>query len=324
MRRIVIILALVVASSLVGTTLPSSAAGGLAWDQVTKFSMDGTIPEPNFAQDFQTASQPPEEQPQHRGMFGGIQNSINAAMGAMQMFKTGIAERHYVAGSLERVDNVAQQTATITDCNARTITYLNLAKKTYRVVSMDQPQAPQSAPQGRPQPQRERPVQDDNTRMKIAYTSQALGPKQLEGTNTDGYKATMAITVMRPGEAPQTMNTVLTEYVAGYPEPHQTCRSPRMEMGEGPGAGPMANNMQMTQMINEAMRTPSGDPRFTITSNGPALPSGRLDMFMVYQLAGQQSNGRSFATIVERGNVRQVSDTDKSIFGVPPDFTKET
>lgn len=323
MRRIAIVFALVIASSLMATTLPSNAAGGLAWDQVTKFSMDGSIPEPNFAQDFQTASQPPDQPKQHGGMFGGFQNSINAAMGAMQMFKTGIAERHYVAGSFERTENVAQQTATITDCNARTITYLNLAKKTYRVVSMDQPQAPQAAP-GKPSPQGTPSFQDDGTSLKIAYSSQALGPRQLDGTNTDGYKATMEITIMRPNESPQTMNTVLTEYVSSYAQPHQTCRSFHMPMGGGPGAmGAMGNNMEMTRMINEAMRTSSGNPRFTVTASGPALPSGRLDMFTVYQMAGQQSNGRGFVTIMERGNVHQIDDGDKSIFGVPPDFTKE-
>src|SRR5579884_3387215 len=156
MRRI-FGLALVFTATLSTTIPPAYAAGGLAWDPVTKFSRDGTIPDPNFAQDFQTASAPPAQSKQHGGMFGGIQNSINAATAAMQTFKTGIAERHYVAGSLERVDNLGQQTATITDCNARTITYLNLAKKTYRVVSMDQPEQPRSvstAGPSRPEPAR--------------------------------------------------------------------------------------------------------------------------------------------------------------------------
>jgi hypothetical protein len=258
-------------------------------------------------------------------MFGALQNSIGAAMGGLQMLQRGIAERHYVAGSFMRVDNVAEQTAVIVDCAARTTTYLNLAKKTYRVVSLDQPQKPSGAGPGSGPREEARPVQDDGTRYKIAYASQALGPKKIDGTNTDGYKADMTVTVMRPNSNPQTMNTNLTEYLSSYAEPHQSC--PPMYVGIGPGGGgggqgPMAT-MQMTHVINAAMRTPGGDPRFTFSSTGPTLPSGRLDLFSVYQFTGQ-GGGRGFATILERGNVHQINDGDKSIFGVPPDFTKET
>lgn len=324
MRGIAAINVGVLAFSLVATALPSSAAGGLAWDQVTKFSMDGSIPEPNFAQDFQTASQSPQEQPQHRGIFGGIQNSIGAAMGGLQMLQQGIAERHYVAGSFTRVDNVAQQSAIIIDCAARTMTYLNLAKKTYKVVSLDQPEKPSGGGPGSG-PREAAPTRDDGTRYKIAYASQSLGPKKIEGLNTDGYKADMTITVTKPNSNPQTMNTNLTEYLSSYAEPHQTC--PPMYVGMGPGGGgggrgPMAT-MEMTHVINSAMRTPGGDPRFTFSATGPTLPSGRLDLFSVYQFVGQ-GGGRAFATILERGNVRQINDGDKSIFGIPPDFTKET
>ncbi|MBV8602832.1 MAG: hypothetical protein JO359_14810, partial [Candidatus Eremiobacteraeota bacterium] len=129
------------------TALPAFAATGIAWDQVTRFSMDGSVPQPNFGPDFQAASQPA---PQRGGMFGGMTNAM-AAMG--HMLQSGIAERHYVAGNLRRTDQVAEQTATIVNCGARTITYLDLGKKTYRVVSMDQPTTPSSggsSPRGNP------------------------------------------------------------------------------------------------------------------------------------------------------------------------------
>jgi hypothetical protein len=307
------------------TTEPSAAASGLAWDQVTKFSMDGTVPEPSFAQDWQTASQPAPQQ-QHGGMFGGMSAQINSAMAMAQSMKTGMAERHFVAGNLSRTDNLAAQTATIVDCSARTIMYLDLAKKTYRVVSMDQPQTATHSG-GRPEGSGS-PMQDDGTRFKIAYTSQALGQKPIDGVNTDGYKAAMTITITKSDGSSQTMQTNLTQYVSSYGQPSQSCPAGRMAMSGMPGMGgpmaAMASNANMTHMINEAMRTPSGDQRFTMTSSGPPLPSGRLDMFSVYQFQGRNSQGRAFATIIERGNVHPVSDTDKSIFGVPPDFTKES
>lgn len=308
--------------ALFANSLPCAAAGGLAWDQVTKFSMDGSVPQPNFAQDFQAASQPAQKQPQHGGMFGGMNAAIDNAMGAMQMMKTGIAERHYVAGSFERTDNLAQQTATITDCSARTITYLDLAKKTYRVVSMDRPQQPGPTAGNRPE-QPAAPRDDDGTRYKIAYASQSLGPRQIDGVNTDGYNASVAFTILRPNSDPQTMNSTVTEYVSAYAQPQQSCA--RFAVAGGAGAmGAMAGNMNMTRMINSAMRTPNGDPRFTVTASGPPIPSGKLDLFSFYQVSAQSAQGRGFVTIIERGNVRQINDGDMSIFGVPADFTKES
>ncbi len=308
------------------TTVPSDAATGLAWDQVTKFSMDGTVPEPSFAQDWQTASQPAPQQQQHGGMFGAISAQMNSGMAFAQSMRTGMAERYFVAGNLSRTDNLAAQTATIIDCAARTITYLDLAKKTYRVVSMDQPQSAPRSGGGRPD-RPNSPMEDDGTRFNIAYTSQVLGRKPIEGVNTDGYKAAMTITITKSDGSSQTMQTNLTQYLSNYGQPVQSCPAGRMAMAGIPGAGPMAamaSSMNMTHMMNDAMRTPSGDLRFTMTANGPQLPTGRLDMFSVYQFQGQNSQGRGFATIIERGNVHPVSDTDKSIFGIPPDFTKES
>jgi len=329
MRRSVALVALfALCSGIVLTVSPSDAATGLAWDQVTKFSMDGTVPEPNFGQDWQTASQPAQQQQQHGGMFGAMSAQINSAMAIAQSMKTGMAERHFVAGNFERTDNVAAQTATIVDCAARTITYLDLAKKTYRIVSMDQPQsAPRPGAGG--SHESNSPMQDDGTRFKIVYASQALGPKQIEGVNTDGYKAAVTMTITKSDGSSQTMQTNLTQYVSSYGQPMQSCPGGRMAMAgmSGGGPGPMAammSSMNTTHMINDAMRTPNGDLRFTVSSSGPPLPSGRLDMFSVYQFQAQNGQGRGFVTLIERGNVHTVSDTDKAIFGIPPDFTKES
>jgi len=327
MRRTVALVALfALCFGFAVTTAPSAAATGLAWDQVTKFSMDGSVPEPNFGQDWQTASQPAPQQ-QHGGMFGAMTAQMNAGMAAIQSMKTGMAERHFVAGNLERTDNVAAQTATIVDCGARTMTYLDLAKKTYRVVSMDQPQ---SAPHSGGGPQsRNSPMQDDGTKFHIAYASQALGPKQIDGVNTDGYKAAMTITITKADGSSQTMQTNVTQYVSSQGMPAQSCLAGRMANAGMPGGGAagmaaMMSSMNTTHMINDAMRTPNGDQRFTFSSTGPPMPSGRLDMFTVFQMQAQNSQGRGFASIIERGDVHPVSDMDKSIFGVPPDFTKET
>ncbi|MGH7716024.1 MAG: hypothetical protein ACREML_08520, partial [Vulcanimicrobiaceae bacterium] len=217
---------------------------------------------------------------------------------------------------------------TIVDCSARTITYLDLAKKTYRVVSLDQPQTAARAGRGAPA-EAGSPMQDDGTRFKVAYTSQALGAKAVEGVNTEGYKAAMTITITKSDGSSQTMTSDMTQYVSSYGQPAQTCPAGRFAMAgmPGGGAGPMgamSSSMSMTHMINQAMRTPNGDPRFTFSSSGPTLPSGRLDMFSAYQFQSEKSKSRGFTAIIERGNVHPVSDSDKVIFGVPADFTKES
>jgi hypothetical protein len=300
--------------SFLAVCAPAGATGGLAWDSVTKFSMSQTAPQPgDFATDFKPAAQPPPATPDHGGMFGlGGMMAKAQAMGAM--FANGMAQRHYAAGNLLRVDDPGSQTATITDCRARTLTTLNYADKTYRVESLDAldhgPSHAPSAPSG-PAPQ----TPQDNTKMNIVVTTSALGSKEFSGTSADGYQADMKITVIPESGDPKTMDMLMTSYFSGTAEPTQSCYH-AME----PGAmGRAAMNMGLMQHVMAAMRTPKGDPRFTISASGPALPIGRLSLFTVF--APQSSKG-GFTILTENGNVRPISDSDASVFAVPAGFTK--
>ncbi len=122
-----------------GPLAPARAAtSGLAFDSVTRFKMGGDARKHRpgtFDADFEQASQHRKPAGGGGGMFGQMKAAMEAATSATAMFQNGIAERHYIAGARERTDDVAGQKATITDCSARTITTLDLAKKTYRVVS---------------------------------------------------------------------------------------------------------------------------------------------------------------------------------------------
>ena len=116
--------------TLAGFPLTVAAPNGLAWDSVTKVVTNAdpsTLQPGSFDTDYAAAAAAP---PSGGGMAGQV--------------KQGIAEQHYAAGSKDRTDNVAQQTATIVDCVARTITTLDLRRKTYNVVSMDQSASPSS------------------------------------------------------------------------------------------------------------------------------------------------------------------------------------
>jgi hypothetical protein len=299
------------------TAAAASAATGLAWDSVVKFSMDGTTPQPgDFTSDFQTASQAATPPPQRGGLFGAINNAVGAATAAMSSLRSGFAQRHFNAGSMHRSDDLAAGTATIVDCQARTISTLDLAKKTYRVTSLDAPLPPvQSSGAARSAPG---PLPtDDGSKINIKVTSAALGSKTIEGVQTDGYASTMTTTVTKPTGESQSADMTMTSYLSQYAQPSEGCSS--FPVAAAPGAG--MPNMAMYQSMMRAMTTPNGDPRITVSASGPTQPPGRFPMFTA--IAPKASNGRGgFAMMVENGDVRQVSDADKSIFGVPADFTK--
>jgi hypothetical protein len=322
-HRLIISVAIVVAFA--AQLAPASAANGLAWDAVTKLvTSDASSLQPgSFTSDFQTASQPP---PSHGGMFGKLQN---AAEGAMASFKNGTAERHYVAGSKTRIDMVALQTATIVDCSARTLTTLDLKAKTYRVTSLDHPSTPGSASGGpsRPEP---RPT-DDGTKVAIVVTTKSLGPKQIESNNTSGYSADMKMTVTKPGQDPQTSDMTTTGYYTGTPMPSVSCHAPvdsgsASRYGGGGGSGAQMSGSMLSSYATamSALRDSKGNPRFTVSASGPSLPVGDLSLWDIVSFQGQgSSEGRAFSILMERGNVRSISDSDP-IFSVPSDFTQQT
>jgi hypothetical protein len=304
------------ALAVAGACLPAGAATGIAWDSVVKLAMDGSVPAPgNFADDFQTASQTSTPPPQRGGLFGGITNAIGAAGYAMGAMRNGFAQRHYVAGNFVRSDDLNAQTATVVDCQARTITTLDLAKKTYRVASLDAPVAPApSGPSGRPAPGAA--PTDDGSKIDIKMTGSALGPKTIDNLPTDGYAFTMATTVTKPGAQPQTMNVAMTAYYSAFSQPAESCG----RAGIAAPAAPGVPNMAMYQQMMRAATAPSGDPRVTVSASGPAPPAGRFPLYTA--ISPKASGAGSFAMLIENGHVRQISDADKNIFGVPPDFVK--
>ncbi len=305
------------AAALCAALAPSAAfaADGSAFDSVTKFSMGGGPVEPgDFATDFAAAAAAPTPPPRPGGMLGALGGAMaGMAQSGMAMFANGIAERHYVAGQLRRVDEVAAGTATITDCKARTLTMLDLNKKTYRVVSMDNPQ-PAAAPA---QPAGPRPAYTipPDARFDLTVTNSALGPKTVFGMQTEGYASHMVTTSTENGQT-HTGEFDLTLYVAGQPgADNGACGS------AGPSTGPP---MAAAMAGMAAALTSHADPRFTVHSSGPAIPFGRFTPYLASAPKSGGSGGGaqgSFAMIEERANLRSISDADP-VFSVPPGFTK--
>jgi hypothetical protein len=85
--------------------------------------------------------------------------------------------------------------------------------------------------------------------------------------------------------------------------------------------------MNQYAMAQRAMTTKN--PRFTVTSSGPAIPTNRFALFTLTTMGGSSASAGSgaggppggFATIMERGHERAIT-SDDPIFTIPPDFTR--
>jgi hypothetical protein len=270
----------------------------------------------SFDADFKAASE--VKMSEGGGMLGKLRA---ASENAMAMMKNGTAERHYIAGNKERTDQIAAQTATILDCAARTLTTLDLKNKTYKVESLDHPAGPGGPPttgSSRPAPT----ATDDGSKVAIALTTKSLGPKQLSGENANGYSSDMKTTLTKANGESNTNDMLVTAYYSGTSQPRVACPGSAYATtsaavhAPGPQAAPMMTSYAVAM---RALRTPSGDPRFTVTSSGPALP---VDKLPLWELVTFQK-GQNFGILSERGNLHSVSDSDP-VFSVPSDFTKQS
>jgi hypothetical protein len=301
------------------TALPISAtaaSSGLAWDAVMKFSMDAdpsSLQPGPFDSDFAAAAavQAPDQ-----GGGGGIFNQMHKAaamaQAMQQMMKTGTAEHHYLAGSKERIDRLAFQTATIVDCAARTITTLDLRRKTYRVESMDSSSSGSSgggSGGGK--------FSDDGSRVAISVTNTALGARDVGGLATNGYRSDMVMTTTKPSGESQTVNGNLLGYYSNESSPALNCSGG----GESAPAGGAAGMAMMGQyaLAMRALAARGMSSRFSIKQSGPPLPLGKLAMYDAMTF-GQ--SGHSVTVSTERGNLRPIAANDAA-FSIPTDFTRQ-
>ncbi|MGB8909085.1 MAG: hypothetical protein WCC84_10085 [Candidatus Cybelea sp.] len=298
---------------LAGAPLEAFASpSGLAWDSVTKIAVNtdpATLAPGSFDSDFAAAAAVQQPEQSGGGIFKQIHQAMSEGQSMQQMMQTGMAEHHYVAGSKDRTDRLFSQTATIVDCAARTITTLNLRRKTYKVVSMDQPSSPESG--GTPSQGRS---SDNDTRVAISVTNTALGARNVNGQPTEGYSSQMTITETSSAGQSQTQNGNLRAWYSSFSNPVPTC-SGGLPMTGGRAAAAMAGYMSAMR----ALASTGGDSRFSVSQSGPRLPLGKLPMYDAMTFGGQ---GQAATFVTERGNVRSI-DANDPIFGVPEGFTQE-
>jgi hypothetical protein len=284
---------------------------GLAWDSVTRITLNGdssSLQPGSFDSDYSAAA---SAAPPNFTIPFVSHDRIAAAEKAQQLMKSGLAERHYVAGMKERTDDVSSQTATIVDCAARTVTTLDLKAKTYRVVPMEAPSS-----HGSGGGDESNSGADRDGRMAVSLTNTALGAREVGGQATNGFRSEMVFTETNSSGESHTQNGDLVGYYSNYANPSQACGSYR-----SPSSSQSMGNLDMIGGFARAMRVLSsaGNSRFTIKQSGPPLPLGKLAMYSAMLFSGQ---GHMGAFITERGNVRPI-DANDPVFSVPSDFTRQ-
>jgi hypothetical protein len=292
----------------------AAADNGLAWDSVTKLvvNADASSLQPgSFDADFATASAAAPPSMGGGGFLGKYKQMMASAQNVEQMMQSGLAERHYVAGMKSRTDEVAQQTATIVDCTARTVTTLDLKAKTYRIVSMESPSGAASGDGGNGGPGAHR---DDNSKLAISITNTALGSREVGGQSTNGFRSDARFTETDSSGQSRIMNGNLLGYYSTYADPSATCSRFTAGMAGARGMEMMAGYARLMRAL-----ATSGDPRFSIAQSGPPLPLGKLAMYSAITFTAQT---RQVTSVTERGNVRPIAGSDP-IFSVPSDFTQE-
>jgi len=297
-----------------------ASSGGWAWDSVSKFAENGgsaAIYPGDFEGDFSVATQVSPPPDAGGGLMGRLKQAMANGQSMTALMQNGVAQHHYVAGAKERTDNIVFQTATIVDCTARTITTLDLAKKTYHVVSMDAGSG-SSGGSGATRGQ----SGNDGTKVAISVSNTGLGPLQVAGEPTHGFSSHVKVTETKPSGESKTQTADIVSYFAGFANPVPNCArfggavlSGQSGAQGGQGLALMANASRLLRELSTA----GADQRFSIEQSGPPMPLGHFSMFDVVSLTGNSGHNVNFVT--ERGHVRSVDAADP-VFSVPPDFTQ--
>jgi hypothetical protein len=244
------------------------ATAGVAYEQVMKSGISGELPPltvASFDADFQAAAHPD--------------------------FNVDIIHA-YITPSKGRVDNSAGYYAWIVDCEARTITTLNLVKKTYSMKALGTAHAE---------------IAGSFTAMDAALkrnvVARALGMRRLGEAAVPAYETTETDTIDVPGIPASTMVAVIDSYLSDIAMPHLSCA--------GEARGYWVADDPLAQFPN-------------VGKSGDELPD-RIALFRTSRLTRTlpgASGGGGGQAVKEIGHLRTIS-SDDPIFQPPPDFKPE-
>ncbi len=297
---------------------PAPTPAALQYEEITRFEYPPATPIPpgSFDADrsaiMASASTPA---PAHHGLFAGVLNNVQGEMGAMQSLQHGTLVRYTYYNGWVRVDNLTDQTATITKCSLRQYITLDLAHHTYTIASTVPSPAPAPAPGGYPQQPSTVNEAPGTADMTVQAQSQNLGPRTLEGIGTHGSSASISVvTTHATGSCRNgSVSMQIVAYVSGIGIPRAYCPLPRVSgtMPQGPGT-----------IIRGGCK-----PTFHGSMAGASLVMGtssNLGMYRRVTYATAQTNGNNMGVVTEAGNVRWLNRADAdALFTIPPGFTKQ-
>ena len=250
-----------------------------------------------------------------------------AALGAsIRSFLQPHLMRYAYYNGWERVDDVADQTATIRKCDIGQVYRLDLAKKTYSVYDPNAEPAPSApatpAPRGNRPTAPGTPAPPGTAVADVSTSTKALGPLRIESQPTNGYDSTASFTMTQAtGSCRNASASISTqEYLSALNRPTVTSCP--------------ARQAPIPESANEAVtpRQSTGGCRPTLTfhNSGAPVPSGKLSLYtLVTMSAGVGSTPAPSASaapgigfLTERGNIKSLGASDTTLFSVPSDFTK--
>ena len=207
---------------------------------------------------------------------------------------------------------VADQTPlTIVDCAARTITTLDLRKKTIAWCLMEYAVGSKNsnAGSGAPGPR----STDDGTKIAIVISNNALGSREFGGQPTSGFSSDMSFTGPKPSGESQSYNGSLVIYYSSYANPASSCAR----------FGATSPNGQSRSNGAQALSTMAGGyARFTHALGGPEWTRASASSNRAVRRSRAESSRctkprRSAAVhavertfVFERGNLRPISAND--------------
>ncbi len=289
---------------------------GFAYGSVTRF-LAGDTPAPagpgSYRTDLETASA--ADAPAVRHVPFGLGKTVARVEPPAPTFANGLAERHYVGASRERIDDIGTHTADITDCLERTITHLDFNRKTDLILPIDRPDRPSA---GENRADSGAKATDDGSVFFFTIETRALGAATVEGIPTHGYDSRIAMTVTKPTGERTTSDVHVRAYYAAFDEPSFGCGDVRPDRSP-PGD---ADAMAAIDLALHALHAPRPDARYSIRRTGPIVSGKRFRMWQSVDIAGREPGATHLVVVTERGDVRTpVSDADP-IFAVPPGFNE--
>lgn len=302
---------------------PTPTPVAIAYDEINRMAFGQMTPPPVgvFSEDYQrimasiqNASQQQPSQP--RGLSGflgraaGVPENMQNPMLAMQ---NGTLKRYtfyWVRGWI-RVDDPVAHTAVIYKCKEHQTIYLDLAKKTYRIVTgeVDTNQAAvPSAPAGNPYAREM--AAPGTAKMTVTANATALGPKVVEGIPTHGYDSTNSLTMSNATGSCRngSFSSRVVEYISNINEQRAYCPVPGRATYSGAAYGAPAGGCKPTMVVHQTG---------SVRPNPQKLAMYRMSSFGAAQ-------GQGGATVLERGHVTWLYNPDiPQFFTIPAGFTRQ-